>query len=104
MTEYKSGPRTLTVDDAIDILNDIIKTDPAAVTALVNYRVPCNEALANHQTVQVRGSNQTVSMLGLINGLFGVDEDQYGYIAVVIVQETGEATKFVRADKLRKKA
>ena len=78
-----------TVDEAIAILNTILEADPKAIEALVQHRVGCNTTLADHPTVQV-GKNDspggevrqyTVGLLGIINGLFGVDQDGWGYIA-----------------------
>jgi len=65
-------------DLLIDRLNEILKTDPVALNALVSHRVPCNDELAKHSTVQVHddGINPTtVGLLGVLNGLVGAIED-----------------------------
>jgi len=74
----------ITVDEAIAVLNRALEHDREAVSAVLLNRVPCNEALADDPTVQVSitdGGSSTLSALGLLNGLFGVDEkvsrDQY---------------------------
>lgn len=76
---------SLTADDAIQFLNELLRMDRAAIAALVINRVPCNEALANHKSVQVATLNDgyLVGMLGILNGLFGVDEAGFGPIAAV---------------------
>lgn len=104
----KTQPNTLTVDDTIATLTDIAETDPVAMGKLLEARVTCNDALADHPTVQVGQRNPdnddyTVGILGILNGLFGCDEDQWGYIAA-IVDENGRCTGFGRADKLRKQS
>jgi len=88
-----------TIDHAIKVLNEILMLDKKAIESLISNRVECNEALADHPTVQVgaimnktsscgkseyMGSEITgynVGLLGIINGLFGVDENKCGYIA-----------------------
>lgn len=70
------------IDIAIDILNEALEADREAICKLLDYKVECNDSLANHATIQVgmlNGKSQ-VGMLGIINGLFGVDEDGYGFI------------------------
>ena len=45
--------RLYSVDHAIDILNEALSLDPQAIKDLVNARVACNEAMADHPTIQV---------------------------------------------------
>jgi len=86
------GHFRITPDDAILVLNEAVRADPEAVLALVEYRVPCNDALADHPSIQVRNINPPpdtskmdatnpallaqvktceVGLLGILNGLFG---------------------------------
>lgn len=66
----------------IEFLNKLLEMDKAAVTALINQRVPCNQALAEHPTVQVTPvaaagatageapiPTMQVGLLGILNGL-----------------------------------
>lgn len=57
--------------------------------ALFAHRVPCNSALRDHPTIQVAadgdedipgGAQASVGVIGLLNGLFGVDERGWGHI------------------------
>lgn len=63
------------VRKAIESLNEAFKADPKAVWTLMNAYTPCNEALADHPTVQVISKEVegketfTVGPLGLINGV-----------------------------------
>lgn len=73
------------VDQAIEVLNRIHKTDPTVLPELISYRVECNLELADDPTVQVgrektHGVVYKVGLLGIINGLFGVDENGWGFI------------------------
>lgn len=65
----------LSIDTALSILNEAMLLDPIAVRALIETRVPCNEALADHPTIQVHdpedGSGPSVGFLGILNGIFG---------------------------------
>lgn len=66
----------ITSDEAIAYLNELIELDRPAMAALIANRVPCNLALAEHPSCQVatqHGGFQ-VGLIGVINGLFGVDE------------------------------
>jgi hypothetical protein len=74
------------IDEAIAVLNRIHKSDPSVLPALIFHRVPCNQTLADDPTVQVGKTGQEdveweVGLLGIINGLFGIQEDGFGYIA-----------------------
>jgi len=64
-------------------LNQINELDPTVLPLLIGHRVPCNQALADHPTVQVgkNGKGYEVGLLGILNGFFGIKEDGYGYIA-----------------------
>lgn len=87
---------SVTVDDAVAYLNELIELDRPAMAALIANRVPCNRALANHPTVQVgqRHGGFSVGMLGVLNGLFGVDEDDWDFITFVF--EGGNLQKVVK--------
>lgn len=80
-------PVTLEVslDQAIDYLNELIAADRPAIAALIANRVPCNQALAKHPTCQVgqQHGGFHVGMLGVLNGLFGTFEDGWGPITFV---------------------
>lgn len=68
---------------AVRVLNEALDVHPEAIEALVSHRVPCNGALAKHPSIQVgeTASGWEVGMLGIINGLFGTDKDDWGFIA-----------------------
>ena len=60
--------------------------------ALINHRIPCNEALANHPTCQAglcQGSESDceVGMLGIINGMLGTRADGHGLIVAISESE-----------------
>jgi hypothetical protein len=73
--------KPVTAQDAIALLNEASKLDPEAIRALVEHRVPCNCALADDPTIPVsctENGDPRGGMAGVINGLFGVDEDTHG--------------------------
>lgn len=82
------------VDQAIKILNEALAADPVAVNQLMSYRVSCTDELAAHPSIQVNGEG--VAPLGLINGLFGVDDRGYGFITAEVDESTGSIVRFVR--------
>lgn len=65
------------VDDVIKFLNELLELDRPAIAALIANRVPCNEALGMHPTVQVGAQHggYHVGLLGILNGYFGVFDD-----------------------------
>jgi hypothetical protein len=69
----------------VEYLNDLLERDRPAVAALIANRVPCRAALADHPTCQVRSQHGGfhVGMLGVLNGLCGVDELATGPIVAV---------------------
>jgi len=88
-----------TKQDVVDLLNDCFKRDPQAINALIANRVLCNGALADHPTVQVRmethegGYTYRVGLLGMLNGIFGVDDDGQGAI-VMYIDDAGKLIGF----------
>jgi hypothetical protein len=68
-------------EEVVEVLNEALKLDAAAITKLVNMRVPCNEKLAKHPTIQVAKDKDStkVGMLGIINGIFGANGNDYIY-------------------------
>lgn len=83
-------------DYIIKFLNELAEADPALMHKLVETRVPCNEVIAEHPTVQVQkveDGEYVVGLLGILNGIVGArPEDGYGYIAANF--EDDEGTKF----------
>lgn len=76
---------TISVDHVIEVLNRATESDKSAILALVNTRVFCNRKLADDPTIQVRDTldgTYLVGVLGILNGLFGVDKSGYGAIAI----------------------
>jgi hypothetical protein len=70
----------------IDLLNDEVTRDPAAMHCLVNQRITCNRALEDHPAIQIGTSAEgkaTVGIVGLLNGIIGTRADGEGYLAAV---------------------
>ncbi|QQR46537.1 hypothetical protein JKA73_10905 [Myxococcus xanthus] len=68
------GPRIPAhVSAAVDALNVALWADPSAIANLLAVRVPCNEALAYHPSIQVRrdDTGDSLGVLGLLNGCLG---------------------------------
>lgn len=91
-------------DLMIERLNEIARHDPEAIAKLIEQRVPCNDEMAEHPTVQVNTDygGPRVGVLGLLNGLVGaIDEGKlkgYGFIAAVY-DDNGTFLRFRRVDK-----
>jgi hypothetical protein len=90
---------SITVDETIEFLNILLLIDQKAIQGLVNARVICSEKLASHPTVQVNGDgeNYIVGLLGILNGLFGIDKKGYGAI-MAITNDVGTILRFGRVE------
>jgi hypothetical protein len=87
---------TVSIDEAIALLNEILQLDPEVANIMVKHHFICNEMIANHATIQVQATemnpfqrvgNKTegwVGILGVINGMFGVHENGMGPICYEI--------------------
>jgi len=72
----------------VQVMNSAVEADKVALRALVEHRVDCNEALAEHPSVQVMRRNDpggttpwhTVGLLGILSGIAGALPDGYGRI------------------------
>ncbi len=97
-----TGDETITVKEAVAVLNDMLKMDPIATKALMTNRVTCNDELANHPTIQVLWTKEMerpeVGALGIINGLFGVDKGDSGPIQVITEGDKAIEFKVVTYD------
>ena len=95
----KAPDRTLDVQIAARIINVMkraLAADPEAVRALIETRVPCNDALANDPTIQVvdDAGVTKVGLLGILNGIAGcVYPDGPGFVAAVL-ETDGRLTDF----------
>lgn len=95
---------TVTRYEVVEMLNEIIKLDPVCAEDFLNGKhVECNEALADHPTIQVHSTEKdgkygppySVRLLGLLNGLFGIDEETgSGSIIMHIDDEAGKIEHF----------
>lgn len=84
---------SITPQDVVDLLNDMLAKDRLAVEALMGFHIACNKDLADHPTVQTAGSVigvTSVGMLGLLNGLFGVFDEGKKVGHGIIVMTTDE--------------
>ena len=80
--EFKNEDK-LSAAHVVDVLNRVFEADPKAISDLIEARVPCNRQLADDPTVQVSEDDgkYLVGLLGIVNGLVGVNEQQSGFIA-----------------------
>ncbi len=89
----------VTLRETAEFLNELLKTDPTTINALFNIRIYCNQGLAEHPTVQVGcqgdGKQRTcqVGFIGILNGLFGIDEKGWGHLALDM--DNGSIKRFI---------
>lgn len=81
---------SITLEQIVDYLNDLVKRDPVTINNLFVKQFPCNESLVNHPTIQVRSymNDYYVSILEIINGMFGLSESYFGPIVALYDEET----------------
>jgi hypothetical protein len=97
---------TVSIDDVIKFLNDLLKLDYDLMYEFVMNRKKCNDKVAGHETIQVQlnagDENLTVGLIGLLNGIFGKDEEGWGPIACVI-EDDGKISGFERTPATKDK-
>lgn len=105
----------VTLDRAIEVLNEALAIDPLAITWLMTNRVPCNLEFLNHPTIQVGwlpkdGSNPepgtpnvddgnstlALGMIGLLNGIFGCHLSGEGFICAEFDEVGGPISRFAK--------
>jgi hypothetical protein len=61
----------------VDLLNEALRCDPAALSVLLFHRVAVNKRITDHPTIicAPRGNSSTLCPLGLLNGVAGLDGD-----------------------------
>ena len=92
---------TISIDNVIEYLNSVLDADPLALRALLCAFVPCNDRLAKHPTAIVSAEwieGPTIGLMGLINGMFGISEDNYAAICYKIDTDTNGIIGFSRMD------
>jgi predicted RNase H-like HicB family nuclease len=72
--------------DICNMLNEALVNDREALTHLIRHEAECTDILSEHPTIQVStsGERHYVSMLGLLNGLCGVDDQGRGPIIAIL--------------------
>jgi len=80
--------KQITMQDAVDLLNEALKLDSVAVNSVCNVRCLCNLDLAKHETIQVgqagrNGQVFIVGIIGLLNGMFGKDQAGLGALCAI---------------------
>jgi len=79
--------KSVTPRAVVKLLNEMLEIDPRATRLLANMRVACNKSLENHPTIQVgaykKSDKPGVGIIGVLNGLFGIDSSGFGPIVAV---------------------
>ena len=102
---------SVTFDEVLEFFNEMARVDSDALTALCDTRVPCNDTLADHPTVQVGadedGGDPKVGLIGLLNGLLGAYGSEggarEGWGAFAAVYDEGKVVRFERLEPKEKK-
>lgn len=59
-----------------DYLNELLKIDPAAIEALFEVKVPCRKEIKLGLPIRETESGDYLTLLGLLNGLCGITENE----------------------------
>lgn len=78
-----------------NFMNELLELDSEAVLDLCNHRVPCNQDMADHETVQVvsKTNKYNVGLIGILNGICGIYKDGWGPICA-LYHENGAVIRF----------
>lgn len=92
---------SISAREVVDFLNHLLEIDESFTTNLVMTRFKCNDKLICHPSVQhITNTKMTgayAGFLGVLNGLFGVDDKSMGPIHACI--KDGKLLKFVTKDE-----
>lgn len=84
------------INIALKVLNEALIADPVAIETLINHRVLCNDALADHPNVQVRRDDRDgCSYVGLLGILNGVLEPMTGQRIAAVEDDNGKLLEFI---------
>ena len=86
----------------VELMNEALALDPKAVAALCGHRVTCNVELTGHESIQVRlvpgdhpERGYQVGLLGILNGIAGVDERTgWGAVSARVDKGSGAIERF----------
>ncbi len=93
-------------DTSLKVLNEALAADPACIEIMVKRRCRCNDALANHPTIQVALDDDPpttyvpsylVGILGLLNGVI---EAATGERVAAVFDESGALVAFTQYQRL----
>ena len=96
---------SVTIQETVDFLNELLKIDGQAINTLFSIRMACNESLSDHDTVQVgviQPNYFQVGMIGILNGLFGKDEFGWGHICADYYDGKIISFKMLTIDEVKK--
>ena len=103
---------SLTIDGVIEFLNGCLEEDRPALTRMMLARTVCTEGLALHPTTQVGEAavlagdcgrwRYHIGPLGLLNGMFGIDDDGWGAITAIFKDDGSELIRFERTTDAHK--
>lgn len=74
--------KSITPQDACNLLNEFFKLDPKSAMALTLHHEKCNQKIIDHPSIIVaeHKNGAGIGLLGIINGMFGVRKDGMGPI------------------------
>lgn len=113
---YTKEERLQLAHDFIRVLNSAVALDAAAMHKLAEFRVRCNNELAQHPEIQVRTIQESnshgvaalvdvhrVGLIGILNGILGTDEFGNAFLAGSYGDQDGKLLKFMLNTNLGKK-
>ena len=91
------------IQEVIEYLNALLIVDRLAIETFFNIRVLCNDKMAKHPTVQVGklANRHVFGIIGILNGLFGVNEKGWGCFGVDLNEDNSiKCFRLVREDDI----
>lgn len=84
-----------TFDQILNLLQQAVACDRNAMDELCGLRVPCNDALAEHPTIQVSGMQGEPTVVGTIGIVNGICELLTGKRVAANYDESGNLIGFI---------
>lgn len=76
----------------IEYLNYILSEDRATISKMLLTRYPCNKELTDNTIILT--NDEGIRFLGILNGLFGLNEEGRGKITMELDTDTNLINKF----------
>ena len=99
-----TGFESITINQILEVLNEMVGIDPEFTKKLMTTRFPCNHEMRDHKSIQVHCYDKAsvekpeAGFLGVLNGLIGIDRNHFGAVSAIYNDNDGSIQGFNLTD------